>query len=32
MLDYGSRHTTPVTLGTAIGMTWAAAFERMAVH
>lgn len=28
MLDYGSRHTTPVTLGTAIGMTWAAAFEK----
>ena len=28
MLDYGSRHTTPVTLGTAFGMTWAAAFEK----
>ena len=28
MLDYGSRHTKPVTLGTAIGMTWAAAFEK----
>ena len=28
MLDYGSRHTTPVTLGTAIGMIWAAAFEK----
>ena len=28
MLDSGSRHTTPVTLGTAIGMTWAAAFEK----
>ena len=28
MLDYGGRHTTPVTLGTAIGMTWAAAFEK----
>ena len=27
MLDYGSRHTKPVTLGTAIGMTWAAAFD-----
>lgn len=28
MLDYGSQHTTPVTLGTAFGMTWAAAFEK----
>ena len=23
MLDYGRQHITPVTLGTAIGMTWA---------
>ena len=28
MLDYGKRHTKPVTLGTALGMTWAAAFEK----
>ena len=29
MLDYGSRHTTPVTLGTAIGMTWQCAETRL---
>ena len=28
MLDYGRQHTKPVTLGTALGMTWAAAFEK----
>ena len=28
MLDYGRQHATPVTLGTALGMTWAAAFEK----
>ena len=28
MLDYGRQHTKPVTLGTAMGMTWAAAFEK----
>lgn len=28
MLDYGRQHTMPVTLGTALGMTWAAAFEK----
>ena len=28
MLDYGSRHDTPITLGTALGLLWAAAFEK----
>lgn len=28
MLDYGKTHHTPITLGTALGMVWAAAFER----
>lgn len=28
MLDYGRQHTKPITLGTALGMTWAAAFEK----
>ena len=28
MLDYGKAHTTPVNLGTALGMMWAAAFEK----
>ncbi len=28
MLEYGREHTTPVGLGTALGMMWAAAFER----
>ena len=28
MMDYGKEYTTPVSLGTALGMTWAAAFEK----
>ncbi len=28
MLEYGREHTTPVGLGTALGMMWAAAFEK----
>ncbi|WP_455501367.1 helix-turn-helix domain-containing protein [Gemmiger sp.] len=28
MLEYGREHTTPVGLGTALGMIWAAAFEK----
>ncbi len=28
MLEYGREHTTPVGLGTALGMVWAAAFEK----
>ena len=28
MLEYGKAHTTPASLGTALGMTWAAAFEK----
>lgn len=28
MIEYGTAHATPVTLGTALGMVWAAAFEK----
>lgn len=28
MLDYGKAHTSPVSLGTALGMIWMAAFEK----
>lgn len=28
MVEYGREHATPITLGTALGMTWAAAFEK----
>lgn len=28
MLEYGRTHTAPVSLGTALGMMWAAAFEK----
>lgn len=28
MVEYGREHATPITLGTALGMMWAAAFEK----
>ena len=28
MLEYGKSHFAPITLGTALGMVWAAAFEK----
>ena len=28
MLEYGAVHTSPITLGTALGILWAAAFEK----
>ena len=28
MMEYGTAHDTPITLGTALGILWAAAFEK----